>query len=195
MVLDLCVLTRRGPSCRSLPLWISPDNSICRFELPSAPDPYPEFDVWRSGEKNFVRGSMLFIWATPFLEQALSWENSIGNSCFMKLGPELRLSQHDAALEGMCRPQINALHVVPKNTSIPHFIYILLNNVPTTSFVSLLVSFTTAAMLLNSGIPASPMTSYTKLSLVVTTAPSARSLCSAIPISPLLQLLTPSAII
>lgn len=57
--------------------------------------------------------------------------------------------------------------------------YILLSKVSKTFFVFPVVSFTSPAIPRNSGILASPIHSYKKLSLVVTTAPAARSLASA----------------
>lgn len=57
--------------------------------------------------------------------------------------------------------------------------YILLSKVLMTSFVSCEVSFTSPAIPLNSGIAASPIISYKKLSLVVTTAPSALNRANA----------------
>lgn len=59
--------------------------------------------------------------------------------------------------------------------------------------VSCTASLTMAMTLLNSGRPASPTTSYSQLSLEVTTTPSARRRASASGTSSRLQLLTPSA--
>lgn len=82
-------------------------------------------------------------------------------------------------------------HYLTSTFTLPS--YILGIKAPSAAFVPAPVSFTILITSLNSGMPASPMTSYIQLSLLVTMAPSLRNLASARGISSALQLLTPSA--